>query len=87
VRRALTLLCQANRPLPPVNDALAFLSFAFEPPRKSSVPESGVPGCVIGTRSSITFTTPPTALLPYSSVDGPRTISMLSAFAGSTLTL
>jgi hypothetical protein len=35
---------------------------------------------------SITFTTPPTALLPYSSVAGPRTISTWRAARGSNET-
>jgi hypothetical protein len=44
------------------------------------------PGTLVGMSPEMTFTTPPRALLPYSSVAGPRTTSMRCAVSGSMVT-
>ena len=41
------------------------------------------PGMVVGMSVEMTFTTPPSALLPYMSDAGPRTTSMRLAASGS----
>ena len=83
--RPATSTCQLKPLAPPSSSAEPAFSRAA-PPRRTSARPDKPSAATRGMRLSMTLTTPPVALPPYSRAAGPRTISTRSATSGSSVT-